>query len=615
MGATVAFLMGMAPTTASADEALTVVGTDLSAYPEVRIVVAAPAQLGDVILTDTSGQVVEGGETRAVRVMALPADQLEVALVIDTSGSMLGGPLSAAKAAARAFLSQLPPAVPVSITAFGASSNVVSPPSSDRRAQVAAVNGLKAGGETALYDGLGMALTQLSGPGSRRMAVLLTDGGDTASTSTLDATADAYAAAKVPLFAVELRTSESNPAALSRLTSASGGEVVSLSDPAALAGALDGVAKQLVRQHAITYRSQAYGETDIDVILEAGGVRATARPHLVLPAAPAAVITPAPARVAEGSETTSGLGSWALIVGGALCGTALLGLALSFLGPRAPRARGLAATRRGPGMSDAASWMEKVGDTVLTRRGGVAAVSTALEVAGVDLRAGELLLGVAAAVVVVLTLGWLLLGPIVGLVLALMVPFVARAGLRFLAGRRRKKFADQMAETLQILAGSLRAGHGLAQGIDTVGREAESPTGEEFRRLTLETRLGRDFVESLSDLADRMGGEDFRWVVQAVQIQREVGGDLAEILDTVAGTMRDRTRIRRQVSALSAEGRMSAWVLMVLPFGLGGVMAVSNPGYLSPLIHSGTGLGLLAVAAVLLLVGGMWLSRIVKPTF
>jgi len=154
--------------------------------------------------------------------------------------------------------------------------------------------------------------------------------------------------------------------------------------------------------------------------------------------------------------------------------------------------------------------MEKVGDTVLTRRGGVAAVSSALEVAGVDLRAGELLLGVVAATAAVLMLGWLLFGPIVGLGLALAVPIAARAGLRFLASRRRKKFADQMAETLQILAGSLRAGHGLAQGIDTVGREAESPTGEEFRRLTLETRLGRDFVDSMSDLADRMGGEDFR---------------------------------------------------------------------------------------------------------
>lgn len=612
--ATVAVLLGMSPA-ASADEGLTVLGTDTSAYPEIRIVVAAPAKLGDQILTDASGQVVEGGQVRAVRVMALPTDQLEVALVIDTSGSMLGVPLSSAKAAARAFLKQLPPAVTVSITSFGASSNVVGPPSSNRAAQVAAVDGLKAAGETALYDGLRTALTQLSGSGGRRMAVLLTDGGDTVSTATLDATADAFAAAKVPLFAVELRTSDSNPGALSRLTSASGGQVVSLSAPAALAGALDGVARQLARQHQITYRTQAYGETDIDVVLEAGGMRASARPHLVLPPAPAAVISPTPAQVAEGPATTSGPGRWGLMVGGGLCGTAMLGLLLALTGQQVPQARGLAVRRRGAGMSDAASWMESVGNTVLKRRGGVAAVGSALEVAGVDLRAGELLLGVATAVVAVLTVGWLLFGPLVGLGLALAVPLAARGGLHHLAHRRCRKFADQMAETLQILAGSLRAGHGLAQGIDTVGREAESPTGEEFRRLTLETRLGRDFVESLSDLADRMGGEDFRWVVQAVQIQREVGGDLAEILDTVATTMRDRTRIRRQVSALSAEGRMSAWVLMVLPFGLGGVMAVTNPGYLSPLIHSGTGLGLLAVAAALLVVGGMWLSRIVKPEF
>jgi tight adherence protein B len=170
-------------------------------------------------------------------------------------------------------------------------------------------------------------------------------------------------------------------------------------------------------------------------------------------------------------------------------------------------------------------------------------------------------------------------------------------------------------ETLQILAGSLRAGHGLAQGIDTVAREAESPTSEEFRRLTVEARLGRDFVEALGALADRVGSEDFRWMVQAVEIQREVGGDLASILDTVADTVRDRTRVRRQVSALSAEGRMSAYVLMVLPFGLGAIMAVTNRGYLSPLYDSGTGLRLLAVGAVLLTVGGLWLRRIVKPTF
>jgi tight adherence protein B len=187
--------------------------------------------------------------------------------------------------------------------------------------------------------------------------------------------------------------------------------------------------------------------------------------------------------------------------------------------------------------------------------------------------------------------------------------------LRFLAGRRRRKFSEQLSDTLQILGGSLRAGHGLAQGIQTVGQEAESPTGEEFRRLAIETRLGRDLVEALTGVADRVGGQDFEWVVQAIEIQRDVGGDLAEVLDTVANTIRDRTRIRRQVSALSAEGRMSAWVLMLLPFGLMGIMFVTNPKFLSPLFSAAIGFKLLAVGAALLVVGGLWLRQIVKPVF
>ena len=222
---------------------------------------------------------------------------------------------------------------------------------------------------------------------------------------------------------------------------------------------------------------------------------------------------------------------------------------------------------------------------------------------------------VAAGTAVALVGGSLLFSPLVGLVLGLAVPLVAKGVLSVLAGRRRRRFSDQMPDTLQILSGTLRAGHGLAQGIQTVGQEAESPTAEEFRRLTIETRLGRDLVEGLNGLADRVGGEDFRWVVQAVEIQRDVGGDLAEVLDTVASTIRDRTRIRRQVSALSAEGRMSAWVLMLLPFGLALVMFVTNPAYLSPLFSSGVGYKLLAVAAALLVAGGLWLRRIVKPIF
>ena len=609
-------------TAAGADEALTVVSTDVTAYPDIRLVIAAPGPPGDQLLTDAAFRVTEGGQPRPVsRVEVLPADSLEVALALDTSGSMVGAPLVAAKAAARSFLAQLPAAVPVSVVGFGASPTVVSARSTDRGVQASAVNGLVARGQTGLYDALALALAQLppAGPGVRRVVVLLTDGGDTSSTRTLEATVSALADAGVALFAVELRTNESNPEALSRLTAKSG-RVAPASDPAALAGAFDAVARQLVRQYSVTYRSEAHGVAEIDIVLEAQGVRASARSRLELPPAPASDVKTAGDVTAGGtSPGRAPLGGWVVVLGGGLCGAALLLLLLGTLGSlssRAPKARGLANTRtRTIGISGVADRAEVVGESVLRRRGGLASVSGALDAAGLDIRPGELFVGVVAADLVIVALASVLIGPLAGLLLLVTVPLVARLAIDVLARRRRKKFTEQLTETLQILAGTLRAGHGLSQGIDTVAREAESPTAEEIRRVAVEIRLGRDLVPALSSLADRMESEDFRWVVQAIEIQRDVGGDLAEVLDAVASTIRDRTRIRQQVSALSAEGRMSAWVLMILPFGLAGVMAVTNKAYLSPLFSAAKGLKLLAVGAALLVVGGLWLRRIVKPIF
>jgi tight adherence protein B len=609
-------------TAAGAEEPLTVVSTDVTAYPDVRLVIAAPGQTGDQVLTDAAFRVTEGGQQRSVsRVEALPADQLEVALALDTSGSMIGAPLAAAKAAARSFLGQLPATVPVSVVGFGASPAVVSARSTDRAGQAAAVNGLVARGQTGLYDALALALAQLppAGPGIRRVVVLLTDGGDTSSARTLEATVSALVDAGVALYAVELRTSESNPAALSRLTAGSG-RVASASDPAALAGAFDAVARQLVRQYSVTYRSEAHGATEIDVVLEAQGVRASARPRLDLPPASASDPTPAgdvaarPVPVAGAS-----MGGWVVVLGVGLCGAAMLLVLLGLVGhlsSRAPKVRGLTTTRsRTSGFAGVAKRAEVLGESVLRRRGGLASVSSALDAGGLDIRPGELFAGVAAADLLIVLLASVLVGPLAGVLLFVTVPLVARLGIDVLARRRRKKFTDQLAETLQILSGTLRAGHGLSQGLDTVSREAESPTAEEIRRVGVEIRLGRDLVDALSSLSDRMESEDFRWVVQAIEIQRDVGGDLAEVLDSVASTIRDRMRIRRQVAALSAEGRMSAWVLMILPFGLAGMMALTNKAYLSPLFSGAKGFKLIAVGAALLVVGGLWLRQIVKPSF
>jgi tight adherence protein B len=600
---------------ALAQEALTVVAGDVSGYPDLRLVVAAPPTLGDQALPAEAFTVMEGGAPRPHTVEALPAESLDVALVIDTSGSMTGAPLAAAKAAAQAFLAQLPATVPVSVVGFGATAAVVSPPSTDRAALSGAIANLRAAGETALYDALQVGVGQLpaaqTGRGSRVM-VLLSDGGDTASKTSLDAVADTIAGAKVSVFAVELRTPESNSAALARLASAAGGAVVPAADPAALGASFDTIGKQLLRRYAVTYASLASGPTDVEIAVESRGTRASVVQRIELPGLAAV----RPSGTSTGArESGGGSATWVFVLGAALVGTGLLLALAGVLVFRAPRAKGLNLARRSTRLTGAAQRAEAIGETLITRHDPGARVSGALDAAGLDLRPGELVLAVAGADLLALLLAWALAGPVAALAVAVLVPVAAKVVIGVLAQRRRDAFADQLPETLQMLAGSLRAGHALAQAVDTVAREAESPTSDEFRRLTIETRLGRDFREALAAVASRVRSTDFDWVVQAIEIQREVGGDLAEILDAVGTTIRDRNRVRRQVQALSAEGRLSAWVLMVLPFAMASVMFVTNRTYLSTLWSSSLGVALVLGGAVLLAIGALWLRRIVKPVF
>ena len=127
--------------------------------------------------------------------------------------------------------------------------------------------------------------------------------------------------------------------------------------------------------------------------------------------------------------------------------------------------------------------------------------------------------------------------------------------------------------------------------------------------------MGRDLDDALDDVAERMGSDDFTWVAQAIAIHREVGGNLAEVLDTVGHTIRERNAIRRQVKALSAEGKLSAIVLMSLPFGIVAFISMTNPSYLAKFTESFMGYCMLGVAAVMMLVGGLWMKSTVRIRF
>ena len=161
------------------------------------------------------------------------------------------------------------------------------------------------------------------------------------------------------------------------------------------------------------------------------------------------------------------------------------------------------------------------------------------------------------------------------------------------------------------MASSLRAGHSFLQALDTIAREIAAPANVEFQRLVAEIRLGRPAEDALESLADRVGSSDFRWAVLAVNIQREVGGNLAEILDNVSDTLRERATMRRQIRVLTAEGRLSAWVLAILPFAIAIYMFAVNPDYISLLFTTQIGLFMLGTAGVLMVLGILWMRKIV----
>jgi tight adherence protein B len=235
-----------------------------------------------------------------------------------------------------------------------------------------------------------------------------------------------------------------------------------------------------------------------------------------------------------------------------------------------------------------------------------------LEAAGSNLRSGEFVVATIGAGLLGAVFGaaiWqnVVLAGVIGVVGAL-VPTVL---LRMSLNRRSDRLREQLPDVLTIMASSLRAGHSFLQALDTVAREIPAPANAEFQRLVAEIRLGRPSEDALEALADRVGSPDFRWAVLAVNIQREVGGNLAEILDNVADTLRERATMRRQIKVLTAEGRLSAWVLALMPFGLALYMFAVNREYISLLFTEQVGLIMLGVGGVLLVLGILWMRKIV----
>jgi Flp pilus assembly protein TadB len=261
----------------------------------------------------------------------------------------------------------------------------------------------------------------------------------------------------------------------------------------------------------------------------------------------------------------------------------------------------------------AAGGLVALSQRFVDRRGTAASIAVSLERAGSRLRPGEwVVLRVCtvlavAAVVSVLTRN-VLVGVIAGVVLGW---FGTWLWLRHKQTRRARAFADSLPDTLQLVASSLRTGFSLPQALDAAQQDGVQPMAAELGRALAAARIGAPLEDELDQIAERTSSEDWRWAVMAIRIQRTVGGNLAEVLMTTVRTLRERAATRRQVRTLSAEGRLSAYILIGLPIMVAGVLLLFRRQYLHPLWTTTPGVVMVAGALLLMGVGSLWMRKVV----
>jgi tight adherence protein B len=545
------------------------------------------------------------------------ANEFGVVLVIDTSNSMRGEPIAGALQAARNFALQRHEAQRLAIVTCNDAVTVRLPLTTDDSLIAGALASsppLETG--TRLYDGVDKAIGLLSAAKIRSgSVVVLSDGADTRSAQTLDGIVAAAQKAHVRIFAVGLRSPTFHKKALETIATASGGRYVeavsATKDLPRIYGAL---ATMLASEYIIRYRS-----------LEGPGtaVRVEVRSPQFDGVATATYVTPKLAPVSsEPYHPSFGLRFWsstaASVAVSAFIGALAAFALVSIMSPRTRTMRdrvGQFVSVGVAGDDDEGTLQDRLftgAEKSLVRWRWWPQFKRELELARISMPAVQIVLWTVVATIFALWLLYTVSGSKVIALLALSVPFIVRGVIRRRADRVRAHFAEQLPDNLQVLASALRAGHSLVGALSVVVDDAPEPAKSEFQRVIADERLGIPLEESLLVVAERMESRDLEQVALVAALQRQTGGNTAEVLDHVSDTIRERFELRRMVKTLTAQGRMSRWVVSLLPVALLVVILAINPRYVQPLFDHSSGRILLVIAGVMVVCGSLVIGRIVK---
>lgn len=575
------------------------------------------------------------GESVPISVQGTSHLQRTAVLLIDTSGSMGDSGMQTVRQATAVYLKEVPSDVKVGVLRFSSTSQLLLKPTTNRAAVQHAVDGLTAGGSTALYSAVSQATKTLGATGDRSI-VLLSDGADTQSKQqSKDLFADTAALKAQQIRVDVVRFNNTDPGAgkaLAQFAAAGGGSNVLATNGDGVAAAFRSSAQALNSQSQFTLSpdKSLSGLHTLTLTGTTSGKPFTVTQQVSFGAIAPSAVTSAPAPAATTPQPAAASPKWIIWVGGILLTVAIFMLTYVLLAPsfRTRRERRIASVQsylaaathqakpvEKPGVSAFRDALVRLGDRIMGKRDSTARTMQLIQRADLPLRAGEWLAFRVLAVVFGAAVGALLLrdAALFGAALGTIVGFCAPTGfLRFKAARRTAAFEKQLPQVLALVGTSLRSGFGLPQALEAVARDASDPAAKELSRALAQVRIGSDLSDALDDLATRMGIESLHMAVMAIRIQRQVGGNLAETLDTTAQTLREREALRGQVAALSAEGRLSAAILIALPIGLFFYMMAVNFSYIALLWTTGIGLVMLIGTSVLMVIGTFWMRKTVQ---
>jgi tight adherence protein B len=583
-------------------------------FPDRAYLLQLPAQR---TLTAQQVTITENGSP-VVGVGVEPPDSgtSGVILLIDTSNSMKGAPIQGAMAAARAFMGERAKELPVAVVAFNPEQTELAGFTTDGAALNEAVANAPALGEgTEIYDTLILASKMAVNEGLRRATVvLLSDGTDIGSEAARADALTELAAGNVRVISVGLSSPQYDPETLTALARRTGGTYIETATPAELAPVFQQIGNRLSSEYLVTYRSLLPPEVSAAVRATVAGQTATA-----------SYTTPKLDLAARGTFEQSWVDdvivSPFLMVFVIVSVLALLVFAV-FTGvdvrSRSVRKRmaqyvnvptedesrvrraevaGMLAERAQRSVGERRWWQTFERDVELAGFG-----ASASTLAGWTVIAGVLTSIIVAAV----------FQSLIGLLAGLVAPIVLRMLVKKRIGKIRSAFAEELPDNLEVLAGALRAGHSLIGAMGVMVDGADEPSKSEFRRVLQDEQLGVPLDDALMVMSRRMDNLDVEQVAIVTRLQREAGGNTAEVLDRVVENIRGRMELRRLVRVLTAQGRIARYILTAIPVVLLLFFFSVNPVWLEPLWETNVGRFALGMWVVMLVGGWFAIKKIVE---